>query len=455
MRERADEKGKERALAAPTTRRSIAGFAVADRSDAAARLHMFLSLGFLVLAGGLTLLASLKLSYPAFLDTSGFFSYGRLAPMALTSAVFGWLTFANLAAVYYLLPRLTGARLWNEPAAIVAGALGAIVTLAGVIGIGLGFTDGLPLAEFYWPVDLVLIALYLVPLAIAMMTLRDRTEEGMYISLWYILAGLIWLPGLMIAGNIPGAGAVGGAIQNSFFVSALLGQWAVGLGIGAVYYVIPKATGNPLFSRPLALAGFWSLAFAQLWTGPAQLIFGPASDWIETIAVVFAFGLIVPALAVLANFVGTMSGSWGLLAERADLRFGVAGAVAVAFFALVTGVGGFRSVSAVVGLTPFEAGTRYALVFIAASLLSSSFLYHAFPRVLGRQLFSPGLATAHLRLTLWGGGTTVLLFWLAGIASGYTWLGGAVTGSIPPVGETFVTTLDTVAIFYRLSVLTA
>ncbi len=443
--------GKERQLA-EATNRSTLGF-VADRSDAAARLHVFLSLGFLVLAGFLALVAALKLAYPSFLAGAAPFSYGRLAPMAMTAAVFGWLTFANLAATYYLLPRLTGARLWREEFAMAAGVMAAAVTVIGVIGIGLGFTDGMLLAEFYWPIDGALVSLHSAPLLVAVMTLRHRTEPGIYVSLWYVLAGLVWLVGLLIVGNIPGSGAVGGSIQNSFYVGALIGQWVVGVAIGAVYYVIPKSSGQPLFSRPLALAGFWSLAFAQLWTGPALVVFGPMSDWLETIGIVFVFGLIVPALAVAANYIGTMSGAWHLLEDRPDLRFGVAGGVALAFFSIITGIQGFRSVAAIVGLTPFGVGTRYAWVFIVATLLASSFLYHAVPRLFGRRLYSMGLARLHLRLTVWGAGAVALLWWWAGLAAGYAWMAGATTGSTPPVGATFALTAGITRPLYTLALL--
>lgn len=422
-------------------------------SDSAARSAMFVSIVFLVASAGLGFLAALKLTYPNLADGSAFLTYGRLLPMATTSAVFGFLTFTNLAAVYFLLPRLTGTRLWQERVAGLSVVLTAAVTAVGILSIGLGFNEGQFLAEFPLVVDIVLLALYIVPLAVTVQTLRKRTEENMYISLWYMLAGLVWLVGLMVVGNFPGSGGVASALQNRFFVSGLLGVWVVGVGVGAVYYVLPKATDNPLYSRSLAMTGFWSLVFVQLWTGGASFMFGPASDWIETVSVVFTLGLLIPALAVLANFIGTMEGSWHLVRERSEIQFGVVAAVMAVFLFGVTGVQGFRSITAVVGFTPFESGTRYGLIFGVGYLLAASFLYHALPRSMGRSLFSEELGRLHMRLTLWGVGGVVVLTWLAGIASGYTWLGGVHTGSFDSVGDGFFNTLDTVSVLYTLTII--
>lgn len=423
--------------------------------DSAARGAMLVSIVFLVAAALLGFLAALKLAYPGFAGASSFFSYGRLLPMATTSAVYGFMTFANLAAVYYLLPRLTGTRLWQERLAGLSVALTAALTAVGIISIGFGFNGGQLLAEFPLAVDVLLVVLYFVPLAITVQTVRRRTEENMFISLWYLLAGLVWLVGLTVVGNFPGSGGVASALQNRFLVSGIIGVWVVGVGIGAVYYVLPKATGNPLYSRSLALAGFWSMVFAQLWTGASSFIFGPAGEWIETVSVVFTLGMLVPTLAVLANFIGTLQGSWQLVRDRAELKFGIVGAVMAVFLAGVTGVQGFRSVSAVVGLTPFESGTRYGLIYGVGFLLAASFLYHALPRSTGRELFSESLGRLHMRLTLWGVGGVVILTWLAGLTSGYTWLGGVRTGSFDSVGDGFLATLDAVGSLYILTVVAA
>ena len=426
---------------------------VAKGADSASRIALLLAGGFLLLAVSLQLLASLKLAYPTFLPAIGFLSYGRLQPMAHAAGLFGWLTFSNFAIIYFLLPRLTGARIWNERWAVLATLAAAGVTVLAIVSVGFGITDGRPLAEFHVVADAVLVLTYLVPLVVAVQTIRTRTEESSYVSLYYVLAGLVWLIGAMIVGNIPGQAVVGGVIQNQFYASAMYTQWAVGVGIGAAYYIVPKVTGNPLYNRSLAMVGFWSLVISNLWAGPANLVFGPTGDWAETIGAVFAFSMIIPAIAVLTNIIGTMDGKWDMYRSSPEIRFAVMGAVAAAAVAFVAGIQGFRGVSAVIGLTPFNVGTQFATVWIVGTLFACAFGYHALPRTAGRQLFSSGLGRMQSRLLLVGGLLLSGAFWIAGLASGYTWVAGAYSGESAIVGEGFAATTDAVAGMFSLSLL--
>lgn len=436
-----------------TTAQSARG-AIAQRgADSTARLALLLAGGFLLLAIGLQTLAAIKLAYPSFLSGIGSFSYGRMQPMANAATLFGWLTFSNLSITYFLLPRLTGSKLWNEPLALLGTLATAAVTLVAIVGVGLGLTDGRPLADFHVIADAILLASYLVPLLVAIQTIRNRTETSTYVSLYYVLGGLVWLIGSVIVGNLPSTASVGGIVQNQFYASTILTQWAIGVGVGAAYYIIPKVTGRPLFSRSLAMIGFWSLIITNLWAGPANLVFGPTGDWAESIGVVFAFSLVVPAIAVLVNLVGTMEGSWDMFRTRVDVRFAILGAVAAVFVAFLAGVQGFRSVSAILGLTTFVVGTQYAMLWGVGGLFAAAFAYHALPRLTGRGLFSDHFGRMHGRLILFGVFVAAGSFWLAGLASGYTWLAGAYAGETTIAGEGFAATTDAVSGLYALGLL--
>lgn len=422
-------------------------------ADSADRVALFLAGVFLLLAIGLQVLASLKLAYPSFLAGAGVFSYGRLQPMANMAALFGWLTFSNLAIIYFLLPRLTGTRLWNEPLAVLATIGSAAVTLLAIVAVGLGYTDGRPLADFHVIADALLLVSYLVPLAVALQTISHRTETSTYVSLYYVVAGILWLIGATLVGNFPSQAVVGGIAQNVFYTSTIYSQWAVGVGVGAAYYIVPKVTGNPLYSRSLAMVGFWSLVITSLWAGLANQIYGPMGDWAESIGAVFAFGMIIPALAVLANLAGTMQGKWDMFRTHADVRFAIAGSVAAALVALVAGIQGFRSVSAVIGLTPFSSGTQVATVWGVGSLFAFSFGYHAVPRTFGRKVFSVSLGKTQLRLTLIGVVLAAGALWAAGLAAGYTWVSAAYSGASAIAGDGFSATADAVGGLYSLGLL--
>lgn len=439
------------AAATATEPRRAQGALFSAEPDSAARRHLVVATLFLVSAGLLVMVLYLKLPFPLFLHEIPAWSYGRLRPMAINAAVFGWITLTYLGAVYYLLPRLTGAPLWGERIANANLWVAALVYPAGIVAIGLGGGQGRQFLEFPLWLDLPVLATLVVPAVIATKTVQRRREANVYVTVWYLLAGLYWMVGLYVVGNVPALGGITGHLQATFFSAGLTGLWLTGMGVGIAYYLLPVLTGNPLYSRSLALIGFWSLAFAQVWVGQADFIYGVAPDWLETVAAAMSLALVVPALAVATNFAGTLQGRWDAISESIPLRFVLTGAVGYLFVAVLVGLQGFRSVAAVVGFTSWGEGTLYATLIVVVGLWAAAFVYHAVPRLTGRRLFSARLAILHLRLTTWGGAVAAILLWAAGVVSGYAWAGGAFAGAGIGSGEGFLETVRSVYPLYTLA----
>jgi cbb3-type cytochrome c oxidase subunit I len=449
------KEGEGLAIATITPRSSLVDFLAPRETDSAARRHLIAALVFLLVAGFFTLLMFVKMAYPNFLSGQAFTTYGPLRPITISTTVLGFLTLMHLAAIYYLVPRLTGARLWNERVANLGLWLAIGVNVAAVVSLAAGFSDGREWLEIPWWLDIAAIAMLAVPTLVVTLTMRSRTEEGLFVSLWYFLAGLYWVIALFVVGSIPNLYGAAAQIQSSFFVSGVIELWLVGIGIGIAYYLVPKITDNPLFNRQLALIGFWSLAFAGAWVGQSRFVYGPGPEWLKTTASVFSLALVVAAMAVVANLVGTMRGKWSMVRESAPLRFALIGALLYLVVAVLRLLQGFRSVAAIIGLTSFGDGTIVLTLFGLSSLWAAAFTYHALPRLIGRRVYSARITTIHLRATLVGVGLLAGLLWLAGLVSGYSWAAGALTGTYVAVGDGFVNTLDQVRLAYGLAALAA
>ncbi len=443
------------ATATTTARLSLVDFLAPRETDSAARRHLIAAVIFLLVAGFFTMLLFVKLAYPSFLGGQAFTTYGRLRPIAISATVLGFVTLMHLAAIYYLVPRLTGARLWNERLANLGLWLAVGVNVAAIVALAAGYSDGREWLEIPWWLDVAVVAMLLVPGAVVARTMKDRTEEGLFVSLWYFLAGLFWVVGLYVVGNIPNLYGSASQIQSSFFVSGITELWLIGIGIGTAYYLVPKITGNPLFNRQLALIGFWSLAFAGAWLGQSRFVYGPGPEWLETTASAFGLALVVAAMAVVTNLVGTMSGKWSMVSESAALRFTMVGSAVYLVAAFLRFLPGIPSVAAVTGLTSFADGTMVLVLFGLAGLWAGAFVYHALPRLIGREIYSERLTRVHLQATLAGAGGLALLLWLAGLISGYSWAAGALTGTYVAVGEGFANTVDQVRLAYSLTALAA
>ncbi len=383
---------------------------------------------------------------------TGPFSYGRIRPIALLLAVVGWLTLSLAGGAYYILPRLTGTRMRSEGLALAGGVGTALVTVVGAAVVLLGGGDGTGPFSLPWWVSFPLLATLLAPMVVTVSTVRHRQEPNIYVSLWYALAGVVWLPLLYLVGALPAPSALGSALSGSISLFGLSNLWVVGMGVGLAYYALVKETGNPLASRQLARVGFWSLAFASAWAGSAPLVFGPIPGWLEAVAFLMTLALPVSALANAANLALTTDQFW---AERKE-RPVVAAALAGVFFALMTAAltsfGTIRSAAAVVGLTPFWDGVLYATLFGAGGLLVAAWSYQALPSIIGRKLAGVRLARLHLRLTFWGVGLTSALLVGAGLVSGYSWAGGSYSG-ISPTGEGWGSLVGMSSLMVGLSIL--
>ena len=419
--------------------------------DTAAKWHIVMSTAFLALAGIVWVVAMVEVRFSGTL--TGPFSYGRVRSVALLLALIGWLTLSLAGGVYYLLPRLTGTPMRGEALAVAGGAATAAVTVAGAGVVLLGWGDGSGPFALPWWASLPLLVTLLAPSVVTVSTVRHRQEPNIFVSLWYVLAGVVWLPLLYLAGAMAAPSSLAGALSESIALFGLSNLWVVGVGVGLAYYALVKDTGNPLASRQLARVGFWSLAFASAWSGVAPLVFGPVPGWLEAVAFLMTLALPVSALANAANLSLTAEQTW---ADRQS-RPVVAAALAGSFFALLTAsltsFGTVRSAAAVVGLTPFWDGVLYGTLFGAGGLFVAAWSYQALPSISGRKLAGMNLARGHLRLTFWGVGLTSALLVGAGLVSGYSWAGGAYTG-ISPTGAGWGDLAGMSSLLVGLSILT-
>jgi cytochrome c oxidase cbb3-type subunit 1 len=426
---------------------------IAGETDRTAKWALLL--GSLLLAGGTALLFMAWAVFTVPSQGTGFLGFGRLYPMAMTLTVFGGFVALNLGVLLFLLPRLTGAapKKINLISKLVWLAAGA--SIAGVLVVGFGGTDGRQGFELPWWSELLLISALIGVALITIQALFDAKEDSIYPSVWFITGGLLSFIAAIVIANFTLATGPGAAIPVGFGRGVVLWVWILGSAIGAVLYLVPKESGRPLFSRQIAIGTFASLLLVGMFYGLSTTLFGPLPDWAETVGISMGLLLVVPAVTVPTLVVRTLDGAFDQLETSIPLRFAVAGSVAFSLGALVSAVSGLRSFAQVLGLTTFRDGTETLLVFGAGVLMISAFVYHAVPRLTGRTLHSEHLAKRHLQFTVIGAGGLTLLLWLGGIATGSTWLAGIESGSFSASGEGFSAALTATTWSYPWLLLSA
>ncbi len=439
-------------MAAPGATQDIQTDAVT--AEQAALAHLLFPSAFLALGAVLSAVSLLTLRFPDLL--AGPFSPGRLEGMAAVAIVVGWLIPSGSGIVYYLLPRLTGTPLSGSELARVAGPASSLLALAGMAVVGLGFGDGLAPLLLPWWIDLGVLAIATIPLLITIRTLRSRTEEGVFVSLWFVTAAAAWLPLLYIATNLPGFHAVGKVLQEVSFSAGLVNTWILAIGIGGAFYVAAKVTDNPLSNRQLARVAFWSLAFAAIWSGPGRLTLGATPAWLDSIAAVLGLALPIAVLAASAGTATTIGDAWHEVKEQPALHAVVAGLGLAALLGVLQSAATFQTAAATLGFTVFWKGLDHAWLLGVGTLLFGGIIFQALPAVSGRRLVDVGVARRGITLTLAGSVGVVVSTLLAGLSTGFAWNGASFTaGSFSKAFDSWAAGLGSAQALFGLAVLSA
>jgi cytochrome c oxidase cbb3-type subunit I len=350
-------------------------------------------------------------------------SFGRAYPIFLNCYVYGWATSAGIGTGIWLLSRFSALPLRSPLFLNLAGAIWNFGILTGVLSILGGATTGRELLEFpSYSAIILFLALVMIVLA-AITLLWHRNSETTYISLWYLFGAFLWFAWMYATANLsleiaPAPGAAQPAI-NWWYVGGLFDLWLTPIALGIAYYLIPKIVGRPIYSYKLALMGFWGLALFGGWTGLTHLIGGPFPAWMVTASIVAKVLMLVPVLAVAANFHLTMKGASPGLRDNLALRFVVAGAVIYTVYSFEGSITSVRSVAQFTQFTFVTLVHGQLGLFGFYSMILFGALHYIVPRLLNRQWLFHKLMEAHFWLLVSGLGLLMVDLTIGGLIQGF------------------------------------
>lgn len=429
----------------------------AASSQQVARHHLAASLGFLVVGALLLALASMQYVAPDLLSGWAPLSYGRLRPAAIHFLLYGWLTLGLLGAMYYAVPRLSGAPLTNPAVARLGFIFTSIGYALGGGAILLGQSDGVRYLEAPpWADFIVLIGLMAAAHSIARTIVRGNRDRSP--AAWFMLAAVLWLVGLHFIGNLNMVTTVGGlwadgpvlhgitgAILGGFYRAGIIGLWAASAGVGVVYFLVPRLLGLRTFQPTrMSLVGFWGLGLVWAFTGSAELTYTAIPDWLETIGIVFSLALLLPVATIVVDVLDAMRSRRADLPEQNRVALGLIG-VGLAFFAalpVLNLIEALRASGGVVGLTDWVYGVEVVAILGAFSCWLFAYVYHVAPPVGTRDAL--WVQRWHLRLTLLGVAVAGLAMLVGGLVTGLTWAAGGEAGTVTAAGDGFLSTINAV-----------
>ncbi len=364
---------------------------------------------------------SLKFNFPWLLADQYWTMYGVMRISHTQSVSYGWFSMGTIAMAHYMVPKLCGRPIFKPLFSWIGVACWNVGMIMGIGGFHIGFNQGLEMAEMNVIADLFVATGLVCVLVNLFLTIANRREPKIYVSLWYLMAGFTWTALNYLTGNFlaPLTTGANSAALNGFFLHNVVGLWVTPMGVATAYYLMPVVTRNPLYSHKLSMIGFWALAFFYPFTGAHHYLFSPIPDWVETIAIVSSMMLIVPVWTVLANFWGTMRGRWDLFANTVTMKLLILGAVYYLTTCFQGPTQALRALQPVVHFTDYVVGHAHLALFGVFSLWTMAAFYYIVPKLAGREIYSVGMARATFWLTFFGFLIMALILWIAGIVQGH------------------------------------
>ncbi|MDP1754790.1 MAG: cbb3-type cytochrome c oxidase subunit I, partial [Methylotenera sp.] len=136
-------------------------------------------------------LIAAQLAFPALNFDLAWFSFGRLRPLHTNAVIFAFGGSALFATSYYVVQRTSQVRLafpllarytfWGYQAVILAAA----------ISLPLGYTQGKEYAELEWPIDLLLLVVWVMYAFVFFGTIANRKIKHIYVANWFYGAFII------------------------------------------------------------------------------------------------------------------------------------------------------------------------------------------------------------------------------------------------------------------------
>lgn len=345
--------------------------------------HGLAALATLFVSVAFGIFASIQLLAPDVGAGTPWLGWGRVRYAHTQGIMLGWLGNAFFAFLYHAVPILSGravtsARLgrwlfalWN----FAVMAPGWILVLAGV-------SQPLEWAEFPLGVD----AFVIIGLALAGLQFLPpfftRSLESLYVSSWYIIGGLVFTllaypMGNLVPEIVPGAQ---GAAFSGLWIHDAVGLFVTPLAVAILYFVIPAASGRPIYSHFLSMLGFWLLFLVYPLNGTHHYVYSviPMDAQITAIAASAILGVTV--ILVVFNLLMSLRGS-GLFPSDPGLRLV---AMSTIFYLVVSIQGSLQAQMAInqaVHFSDWVIGHSHLAMLGFATFAAAGGLVHAWQRI--------------------------------------------------------------------------
>lgn len=379
---------------------------------------------WLVLGTGIGQYLGMKFIWPE-IDTIPWLSFGRLRPVHTNMVFWGWASMAMLGLGYFVIPRTSNTSIYSLRWGWVTWGLVNASVIIGTLCLMSGINNGGgEYREYIWPVAALFAAGLFLTLVNFYRTVARRKTKDIYISNWYILAGLIWTLVLVIIGYLPFyQEGLGETVIQGYYMHQGVGMWFMTFTLGLVYYYLPTALNKPIYSYALGILAFWTQMLFYTMIGTHHFIFSPLPWWLQTVAIVFSMGMFIPVIAGTTNFLMTMRGSWDSVRVSYVIPFLLVGVI---FYFVGSSQGSFqafRFTNYVWHFTDFNVAHSHMTMYGIITFFLWGCLYFILPQLTGQKP-KPVLVGVHFWFALLGLLAYMFSMMLGGTLKGLSWMEG-------------------------------
>jgi len=364
----------------------------------------------------------LKFVWPD-LDHISWLSFGRLRPVHTNAVFWGWASLAMLGLGHFVVTRTSNTKLYSEKIAWISLVLINSSVFLGSVTLMNGINNGGgEYREYIWPITMLLAIGLILSLYNFVKTIANRATKEIYVSNWYIMGACTWTLILVTIGYLPFyQNGLGETIIQGYYMHQGVGMWFMTFTLGLVYYFLPQTLNKPIYSYSLGVLAFWTQMLFYTLIGTHHFIFSPIPWSLQTIAIVFSMGMLIPVIAGTTNFLLTIRGAWTNLKSSYVLPFLLVGVV---FYFVGSGQGtmqAFRYSNLVWHLNDFNVAHSHMTMYGIITFFMWGGMYYLLPRLNGSRP-SELLVGAHFWMALIG---LIIYMWslmIGGTLKGMSWL---------------------------------
>jgi cytochrome c oxidase cbb3-type subunit 1 len=415
-----------------------------NKPQSAALAFMIAGAAWFVVGALYGMVSAIHLVSPEFFSNIPWLFFGRERPIHVNTMLYGFVGTMLIGCGLYYVPALLRTRLWSEPLAWVSFVLWNITIASGPLCFSFGYTQGREYSEYVWLADVSLMLAGVGLIVNTVMTIINRNEPLLYVSVWYFMAAFLWTACNYPIGNVmwhPATGAMPGLIDSIFlwfWGHNLPGLLITPLATGAAYYVIPRTTRTPLNSHTLSLLGFWFLVALYTHIGGHHVLQSPIPNWLKTVSVVDSISMVIPVSIVVLNLWMTARGYgervWGDPAARLVMG-------GIVWYIITCIQGPLQSLPYLQRITHFNNWTvahAHIAMLGFGGYIALGAMWHIIPLITGREIYSTKLVSLQFGLITFGLTGFFLVLTAAGLIQGSAWHNG----------ETVLRVLPQLAPFY-------